>query len=90
MSEHHSLQQDPQAEVWLEVTGQKRWSVYSRLQVLGIDCNCRSGQPLRVQVNSAHDLIQCWSVSRHSNWEWDTQAQLRTWLEQCWIVEVAS
>ena len=89
MSEQNPPQSDIQAGVWLEVTGQARWSVYSRLQVLGIDCNCQSGQPLRVQVNSVYDLVQCWSVSRHSNWEVDTKPLLRQWLAQCWAVEVA-
>jgi hypothetical protein len=88
MSEHISPQPDIQDEVWLEVTGQLRWSIYSRLQQLGIDCHCRSGQPLQVRIDSACDLMQCWSVCRHSNWDGTTPARLRDWLGQCWAVEV--
>lgn len=89
MSADQSAQPHPLTEnLWLEVNGHSRWAIYSRLQALGIDCQCQSGQPLKVQVASALDLIQGWSVARHSNWARGSTTQLRTWLERCWSVEV--
>jgi hypothetical protein len=72
---------------WLEVNGLERWSIYDRLRSLGIDCQCHIGQPLWVNVSSAQDLVQYWSVARHSI---GFRSQLIHWLENCWAVQVAS
>ena len=39
-----------------------RWNVYNRLQELAIPCECRCGAPLQVQITTATDAIQLWSV----------------------------
>ncbi|MEL7494058.1 MAG: Asr1405/Asl0597 family protein [Cyanobacteria bacterium J06554_11] len=44
------------------VSCQDRWQVYHRLQELGIDCQCGGFKPLIVDVQSATEAAQLWSV----------------------------
>ncbi len=72
----------------VEIAGHDRWAIYDRLQSLAIDCQCQSGAPLTVQINSPQDLIQCWSVMRHAVGA-DRLAQAAA-LENCWRLDVKS
>jgi hypothetical protein len=75
------------ATAWsVEIAGHDRWAIYQRLQSLAIDCHCGVGAPLTVQINSPHDLIQCWSVMRHAAGG-DRLAQAAA-LETCWRLDV--
>ena len=57
-----------------------RWEAYFRLQELGIACECKSYQPLRVNVTTAGEAIQVWCVtSRLAR----SRQDLATWLEGC-------
>lgn len=59
----------------------RRWDIYHRLQQLGIDCSCNTGQPLTAKILTPLDAIQLWSVARQAIAP--RQEQL-TWLETCW------
>lgn len=41
-----------------------RWQVYHRLQELDIRCRCKSFQPLKVDIETAAEAIQLWSIVR--------------------------
>ena len=57
-----------------------RWEAYFRLKELGIACDCKSYQPLRVHVVSAHEAIQVWCVTNRLA---QPRQNLATWLESC-------
>lgn len=59
-----------------------RWEAYFRLQELGIDCECKSHQPLKATVASAHDAIQVWCVTSRLN---KSRVELANWLEGCLV-----
>ncbi len=40
-----------------------RWEAYFRLKELGIPCECKSYQPLKVKITSANDAIQVWCLT---------------------------
>lgn len=58
-----------------------RWQVYQRLQDLNIPCECSTNKPLRVDVRSATDAIQLWSVIKQFN---AGRPELIDWLNRCW------
>jgi hypothetical protein len=77
------------AAAWsVEIAGHDRWAIYQRLQSLAIDCHCGVGAPLTIQIHSPQDLIQCWSVMRHTVGG-DRLAQAAA-LETCWRLDVKS
>lgn len=58
-----------------------RWNVYNRLQELSIPCECRCGSPLQVEVVTATDAIQLWSVIQR----FTCSKQITVdHLERCW------
>ena len=58
-----------------------RWQVYFRLKELEIPCQCKSYQPLLVDVQSAQSLVQVWSVVKQVS---TPRLELAQWLNQCW------
>lgn len=76
----NSSNMNPQPSV-VEVQSDHRWSIYHRLQDLGIPCWCAAYQPLRVQLDSAIAVVQFWQVCRQVS---TPHHELITWLEACW------
>jgi len=72
-----------QTEQIIEISGSQRWSVYRRLQELGIPCRCKTQQPLTVQIDNATAAIQIWSVVRQMKL---SRCDLAYWLEECWRI----
>ncbi|NEP59651.1 MAG: hypothetical protein F6K31_22000 [Symploca sp. SIO2G7] len=59
-----------------------RWEAYFRLQELGITCECKSYQPLKVHIASANDAIQVWClITRLAK----PHHELACWLEHCLV-----
>jgi hypothetical protein len=58
-----------------------RWDVYNRLQELAIPCECHCGTPLQVQITTATDAIQLWSVVQHLT---SSKQVTIGHLERCW------
>ncbi|MGB3766858.1 MAG: Asr1405/Asl0597 family protein [Phormidesmis sp.] len=50
------------AATCVTVCCEDRWQVYHRLQSLDIECRCGGFQPLIVDVKTAADAIQLWSI----------------------------
>ena len=46
----------------VKVDCEDRWQVYYRLQELDIHCQCSGYQPLEVDVQTATQAIQLWSI----------------------------
>ncbi|ACK66461.1 conserved hypothetical protein [Rippkaea orientalis PCC 8801] len=65
----------------VQVPWNDRWTVYHRLQELGISCYCSSNQPLEVQLSSPTAVIQLWSVVKHCS---SSRQELIQWLQTCW------
>ncbi|MEM7062666.1 MAG: Asr1405/Asl0597 family protein [Cyanobacteria bacterium P01_B01_bin.77] len=57
-----------------------RWEAYYRLQELGIPCECKSHQPLKVSITSANDAIQVWCITNRLA---QSRRELAAWLESC-------
>ncbi len=60
-----------------------RWEAYFRLQELGIVCECKSHQPLKVHVKSANQAIQVWCITTRLT---KSRRELASWLEGCLIL----
>lgn len=58
-----------------------RWSIYYRLQDLGVSCSCNLHQPLQIEITTPSAAIQVWHVVRQ---ETISRGKLITWLENCW------
>ncbi len=58
-----------------------RWAAYFRLCELGIDCCCASHQPLQIELNTPHAVVQTWSVMNQIT---QPRAELVQWLNLCW------
>ncbi len=65
----------------IDVQGCDRWSVYHRVQELGISCDCSSNSPLKVDLKHPVTGIQVWSVVKQIT---APREVLLTWLTQCW------
>ncbi len=65
----------------MTVAGSDRWTVYHRLQELGISCHCSFNEPLKVQLNHPLTGIQLWSVIKQTT---ASRPVLLQWLHQCW------
>ena len=65
----------------IEVRDSDRWEIYHRLRELGIDCQCKMHQPLKVQVSSPGDAIQLWSVIQQIT---APRCHLLRWIDKCW------
>ena len=64
----------------VEIDCCERWEAYFRLQELGIACDCKSHQPLKVDVTSANEAIQVWCITNRLS---KSRQHLATWLESC-------
>ena len=72
--------QEAQGPTFVPVECGDRWQVYFRLQELDIPCQCKSYQPLLVDIQSAQSLIQVWSVVKRVS---TPRNVLSEWLNQC-------
>ena len=68
-----------------------RWQIYRRLQELKIPCQCSTGKPLTVTVDTPTAAIQVWSVTRtqsipHGGGYANGRSQLVDWLDRCFSV----
>ena len=48
----------------IPVCSEDRWQIYHRLQELEIGCQCSGFQPLTVDIKTATEAIQLWSVAK--------------------------
>ena len=69
----------------VQIVKSDRWSVYYRLQDLGVSCTCELHQPLRIEITTPLAAIQVWLVVRQ---ETLSRNQLINWLENCWCSQV--
>ncbi|MBX2862881.1 MAG: hypothetical protein KTR27_04945 [Leptolyngbyaceae cyanobacterium MAG.088] len=60
-----------------------RWEAYFRLQELDIFCECKSYQPLKVNITSANDAIQLWCLTSRLA---KSRRELANWLENCLVL----
>ena len=58
-----------------------KWDVYHRLKALEIDCQCKTNQPLLIELNTPQTAIQVWSVVKHLT---APRQELIDWLNRCW------
>lgn len=68
---------------WILIVGTAwgdRWQLYHRLTELSIPCQCSTGKPLAVTVDTPTAAIQVWSVTRQQLAE---RSQLINWLDRC-------
>lgn len=77
----------PGAHMEVRLDQISRWNVYNRLRELAIPCDCRCGNPLQVQVTTATDAIQLWSVIQQFTSSKPTSID---YLERCWQQECCS
>ena len=75
----NSLESDP--AIVLDLDPIERWNVFNRLQDLSIPCQCRCGEPLRVEIASPAVALQVWSVVRRLTLSRDDTVAA---LEHCW------
>lgn len=68
----------------LAVNSADKWSIYHRLQELGISCHCGMNQPLRVQITHPLAAIQVWTVVKSIT---APRTQLVQQLDHCWLLE---
>lgn len=61
-----------------------RWQVYRRLLELKIPCQCSTGKPLTVTVDTPTAAIQVWSVTRTQSID---RSQLVDWLDRCFTLQ---
>ena len=66
------------------VKSTERWSIYYRLQQLGIPCQCSTNKSLQVELAHALAIAQLCSVVRHST---ASRSELITWLDDCWKIK---
>lgn len=64
-----------------------RWSIYHRLQELGIPCNCAIEKPLKAQIGTPTAALQLWSVAHRYR---ASRSQLLDLLEDCWQAKLDS
>ena len=64
----------------VEIDCCERWEAFFRLQELGIACDCKSYQPLKVHVASVNDAIQVWCITTRLT---KSRQELAAWLDNC-------
>ena len=64
----------------VEIDCCERWEAFFRLKELGIACDCKSHQPLKVHVVSANDAIQVWCITNRLT---KSRQELAAWLDSC-------
>ena len=70
----------------LGISNTERWSIYHRLQELGIPCICSTNKPLKVQLDHPNAIAQLCSVVRHST---APRSELIDLLNDCWEIKSA-
>lgn len=60
-----------------------RWQIYRRLQELKIPCQCSTGKPLTVSIETPTAAVQVWSVARQPS---IGRSQLINWLDRCFTL----
>ena len=65
----------------ITVSCEDRWQVYHRLQELNIHCQCGGFQPLEVEIKTATEAVQLWSIARRVS---QPREKLATALEKNW------
>ena len=65
------------------ISDTERWSIYHRLQELGIPCICTTNKPLQVQLDYPNAIAQLCSVVRHST---ASRSELIDLLDDCWKI----
>lgn len=65
----------------IEINTDRRWLLYNRLRDLGITCECKAYQPLRIQLENANTVIQFWQVFHRFH---SSRQEQRKRLETCW------
>ena len=58
-----------------------KWEMYHRLKALEIDCQCKTNQPLLIQLDTIQAAIQVWSVAKHLS---ASRQESIAWLDRCW------
>lgn len=69
----------------VQIVKSDRWTVYYRLQDLGVSCTCELHRPLQIEITTPLAAIQVWQVVRQ---ETLSRNQLINWLEKCWSNQV--
>ncbi|WP_204104790.1 MULTISPECIES: Asr1405/Asl0597 family protein [Spirulina sp. CCY15215] len=64
-----------------------RWSIYHRLQELGIPCNCAIAQPLEARIDSPTAALQLWSIAHRYR---ASRNELLDFLEDCWQTRICA
>lgn len=77
----NSSNSQPQTHQIVNINSSDRWEVYRRLQELQIPCQCHTYQPLQVEIDSATNAMQLWSVVRQVT---ASRHQLLNHLGNCW------
>ena len=67
--------------VTLDIDLIERWNVFNRLKELSIPCNCSSGLPLVVSVETPAAAVQVWCVLQRCLMTRDASVRH---LAQCW------
>jgi hypothetical protein len=70
----------------IDIAWGDRWQIYHRLQELEISCECATGKPLTVAVDTPTGVIQVWSLARQPSLD---RCQLVDWLDRCFSLQAA-
>jgi hypothetical protein len=83
----------------IDIAWGDRWHIYRRLQELKIPCQCSTGKPLTVTVDTPTAAIQVWSVTRTQSLGFALpslrdatrtaigRSQLVNWLDRCFTLQ---
>ncbi|WP_052050347.1 Asr1405/Asl0597 family protein [Leptolyngbya sp. KIOST-1] len=69
------------AKTVVELDRINRWTVYHRLQALGLACDCGCDRPLSVAIDTPAAALQVWSVVQATT---QSKLSLTDHLERCW------
>lgn len=76
---------DSRTQSAIEINSDRRWSMYNRLRDLGITCECKAYQPLRIQLETVNAAIQFWQVFHRFH---GSRPERIKRLEVCWQMPV--
>jgi hypothetical protein len=80
------LNQSTNQSTGITICCEDRWQVYHRLQELDIRCECSGFQPLKVDIKTATEAIQLWSILKRVS---QPRQQLIDVLHQSWQMPCA-
>ncbi|MGB3203240.1 MAG: Asr1405/Asl0597 family protein [Nodosilinea sp.] len=75
------LQAAAPAKTVVELDRVSRWTVYQRLQELGLVCECGCDRPLAVAIDTPAAAFQVWGVVQAVT---QSKLSLTDHLERCW------